>query len=520
MSAWISEGEALQLLSAICPVTAHALKDWQWGHNKAAKKLLDGDLKTRVGARGAREYWRADVELIARTARPLAPFTEKVNVTENGKAVEREQTWLPSPDVKARYRKWYRLLEKWARRKCCRHLPHNRVPVSRQEFVLASGNTGLKEVRFWLEEDLKAINVSIAAQDNGHGDLITVEEAAGILGSSVALVFGLLKAGKLHGHQDNRPDSLGRPQPRTLLSRAQVQEALQAYTPPAHPGLVLPSEAAEEYGYPVGTMKYHETHKGAYLSKPLERVYEKALVPYKPRNRKPSGKGRKGKQGGNACRAVRKMKHYRREQLGEWYRNEHGAMPGVRLDDKGNRWMTVGAARREDEKYQQTALEYLHAVGLLDAQRFSRVGSGRDPNPWHYLADGERGFVTLFAQGKVPPLGDIIVARVARALPGRKPANTPTAEAHKPAANGQASANERPDPSPRKTGGRPPSKVTWAVYEFTYNLYVRDGEKAPLVMRKVNEHFKRTAIREEKHVWLFAKRFADKHGLPMKNRER
>jgi hypothetical protein len=37
----------------------------------------------------------------------------------------------------------------------------------------------------------------------------------------------------------------------------------------------------------------------------------------------------------------------------------------------------------------------------------------------------------------------------------------------------------------------------------------------PVVMRKANADFKREVVRDVKHVWLFAKRHADRNGLPM-----
>jgi len=47
----------------------------------------------------------------------------------------------------------------------------------------------------------------------------------------------------------------------------------------------------------------------------------------------------------------------------------------------------------------------------LDAKQLPRVGSGRHPTTTYYRADGERGFIGLFARGWVPSVGEKIADR-------------------------------------------------------------------------------------------------------------
>jgi hypothetical protein len=68
----------------------------------------------------------------------------------------------------------------------------------------------------------------------------------------------------------------------------------------------------------------------------------------------------------------------------------------------------------------------------------------------------------------------------------------------------------RPEtPAPKRRGGRPRSRNTAKVYEFCHKLKL-EGKKDSVIMSKANAHFGRVVVRDVKHVWLFAKRHADR----------
>jgi hypothetical protein len=68
-------------------------------------------------------------------------------------------------------------------------------------------------------------------------------------------------------------------------------------------------------------------------------------------------------------------------------------------------------------------------------------------------------------------------------------------------------------PGKRRLGGRPRSRSTEALEKFCYDFYVGKGLTAAAVLTKAAKQFE-DAPKEEAHVRLYARRYAERHGLP------
>jgi hypothetical protein len=70
----------------------------------------------------------------------------------------------------------------------------------------------------------------------------------------------------------------------------------------------------------------------------------------------------------------------------------------------------------------------------------------------------------------------------------------------------------------KSKGGRPPEDQTQAIHKFCHDKYVSEDKGAATVMVLANRKFGAETIKESSTVRLYARRYAQKHGLPLKGR--
>jgi hypothetical protein len=101
------------------------------------------------------------------------------------------------------------------------------------------------------------------------------------------------------------------------------------------------------------------------------------------------------------------------------------------------------------------------------------------------------------------------------------PDSPPLAQSLDTASHGRRIATDQSQDAetPRLRGGRPTDEGTWKIYEFCYQKYVTEGKGAATVRSLVNQAFGPNTIKEDAHVRLYARRFAEKHGRPRKHQE-
>jgi hypothetical protein len=145
-------------------------------------------------------------------------------------------------------------------------------------------------------------------------------------------------------------------------------------------------------------------------------------------------------------------------------------------------------------------LRILRERGSVGHMQLVRTVGGRvkQRNVWHYNFAEFSSF-----------LGDRTVAAALKDLGGK--GDTPEIASREESAPsglpGPQAANDV------RRGGRPLSAETQAVYKFCYEERQKVGD--PVVMRRANAKFKKQVIKDVRHVWLYAKRYADRKGLPM-----
>jgi hypothetical protein len=70
-----------------------------------------------------------------------------------------------------------------------------------------------------------------------------------------------------------------------------------------------------------------------------------------------------------------------------------------------------------------------------------------------------------------------------------------------------------PQPPPKRRGGRRADAETARVHEFCFDRYIK-GDKLAIIRRAAEPLFGSRAPKEDGHVTTYAKRHADKNGIP------